>query len=398
MISRIEKKILGYIEDHIDVLFFAIMTLLTLVVRYCLFGIISKDFIESLEPWFNHIKDLGWNGAMTTQVGNYNVPYQIIVNILAHIPGLEIVTLYKLVSVAFDYLLAFSCVLFVKRVLGKSDRKVLAAVFLGTLFLPTVIFNSSAWAQCDSIYVSFIILALVFLYENKFARAFILLGLSFSFKLQAIFIIPFFLYWYFSKKNFSLLYFVLVPLTDIVLCLPAILCGRSLMSTFEVYLWQSQYYDSMALSALNFWQFMGGEDDAFIPLRNFAVVFTAALLGAGLYLFMKTKGKDLKDPAVFLQTALWTMFTCFMFLPAMHERYSYGVEILFLLLVVLGMKRYSVFFIVSQMDGLVRYGGYLFGNGYDKRIWAVINILLYMAVTYDFVISPYLKQYRSKLD
>ena len=74
------------------------------------------------------------------------------------------------------------------------------------------------------------------------------------------------------------------------------------------------------------------------------------------------------------------------------------MEILFLLLVVLGMKRYAVFFIVSQMDGLVRYGGYLFGNGYDKRIWAVINILLYMAVTYDFVISPYLKQYRSKLD
>ncbi|HAW16602.1 MAG TPA: hypothetical protein DCW41_07890 [Clostridiales bacterium] len=398
MIFKFEKRFIEFINKHLDILFFVIMLLLSLVIRYVLLGYLSKDFTDFLDPWFDEIKGLGFKKAMVTQVGNYNVPYQILISIMTYIPGISTVTLYKLLSIAFDYLLAFSCALFVKEVIGKDDKRVLSAVFLGVLFLPTVVLNSAAWAQCDSIYVSFIILALIFLYKNKPFWAFLMLGLSFSFKLQVILIIPFFLYMYFSKKNFSILHFLIIPATDVVMCLPAILCGRSVKATLEVYLLQTDYYDQMSMSALNFWQLMGGEGEQFVYLRNYAIIFTAAILGCGLYLFLRNKPAFRESKEAFISIALWTMYATFMFLPAMHDRYSFGIEILFLLLMLLGGKKNTVFFIVSQVMGTVNYAGYLIRTDYDKRAWAVVDLILFLCVTFEYVIKPYKEARKSGND
>ena len=51
------------------------------------------------------------------------------------------------------------------------------------LIIPTVMLNSGMWGQCDSIYTTFVILALYFLVKEKYSLSFIMLGISFAFKL-----------------------------------------------------------------------------------------------------------------------------------------------------------------------------------------------------------------------
>lgn len=64
-----------------------------------------------------------------------------------------------------------------------------------------MILNLSVWGQCDSIYVTFVIWTIYFLYKEKYRKAFIFLGIAFAFKLQAVFIMPIVFYMYFTKKN-----------------------------------------------------------------------------------------------------------------------------------------------------------------------------------------------------
>ena len=111
--------------------------------------------------------------------------------------------MYKIVSIVFDFVLAVTIGLFVCSFAYPKERKSLEQKLISygfvipygaVLFTPTVFINSGIWGQCDVIYSTFVILALYKLYHKKYLPAFILLGVGFAFKLQAVFVLPLFLY------------------------------------------------------------------------------------------------------------------------------------------------------------------------------------------------------------
>ena len=63
-------------------------------------------------------------------------------------------------------------------------------MFSIALFLPTVVLNGAYWGQCDSIYGAMVVHALALLLEDRPKSSVVLMAVAFSFKLQAIFVLP----------------------------------------------------------------------------------------------------------------------------------------------------------------------------------------------------------------
>lgn len=201
-ISNIEQRLIETIVKYKAGLFFVIISVLGFFVRLPGRAFVSGDAASFLLPWFDIIEGNGIQ-SIGIQVGDYNMAYQLLIALLTYIP-FNALYLYKGVSSVFDFLLAGVTALFVCQIKGKRSSNLFVGVYTAVLFVPTVILNSSVWAQCDSIFTTFIIAALYFLLKKQYKCAFAFLGVAFTFKLQTVFVLPFFLYYYFSEKEFSL--------------------------------------------------------------------------------------------------------------------------------------------------------------------------------------------------
>lgn len=187
-----------------------VCTLLGIGCRISMLDHCSGDADLFLLPWFEEIKQNGGFAALKEQVGDYNIPYQMVICLLTYLPG-EPLHLFKYVSYFFDFALALSCGGCAMALLGRKSSLLFAGVYGAVLLFPTTILNSAVFAQCDSIYATFAVLGLWMLYRRRWVAAYLLFGLSFSFKLQLILLVPFLLYHYFSVRRYSILCFLLIP-------------------------------------------------------------------------------------------------------------------------------------------------------------------------------------------
>lgn len=71
----------------------------------------SDDFNSFLNSWWSIIKLNDFTG-LATQVGNYNIPYQVIIYLMTLLP-LNALYAYKIVSIIFDFVLAISTAMLV---------------------------------------------------------------------------------------------------------------------------------------------------------------------------------------------------------------------------------------------------------------------------------------------
>lgn len=80
--------------------------------------------------------------------------------------------------------------------------------------------------------------------------------------------------------------------------------------------------------------------------------------------------------------ATWTMFTCVMFLPAIHKRYAYPVDILMIVLLIVN-KKYLFAAIPELINSYLSYGRYLFNNFDTSSIiaYSYISLLVYLTFT-----------------
>ncbi len=169
-----------------------LLFLVAVIIRVAFVAKSSGDFNDYVSHWFDHFSVYGWDGFIKPP-GNYSMPYLFLLAPVAQLVGVApTIVLVKSISVFFDGILACSVKSLVLSVTGDSRRAWIA--FFGILLLPTVVLNSSAWGQCDSIYTSFIVLGIGALISSKWSKAGMWLSLAFSFKMQALFIVPF-LFW-----------------------------------------------------------------------------------------------------------------------------------------------------------------------------------------------------------
>lgn len=332
----------------------------------------SMDAYGFLLPWYNHILANG----ISQQVGDYNFLYQLAIWLMTKLP-VEPLVAYKTLSIFFDYLMAVGAGLLVL-CLTKEHRVWKAVLGYGAaLLLPTVVLNSAAWAQCDSIYTAFAIWAVLAFVKEKYPVAMVLLGLSFAFKLQAIFILPIFLFVYYQRRKFTVLQFALIPGTMLVAGLPLVFVGRNLLDMFTIYSSQTNTYPYMSMNYPSAWLLLTHEryQSEFEYLETFAIVLTVAALALMMLVWLKKKVQAEGENVLIM--AFLLAYTCVLLLTSMHERYAYPVEILAVVLAILIPKTIPLC-VALQGISLCTYGFYLFNNqAFELPKLAILNILVY---------------------
>lgn len=373
----LETKLIKKTEQYKDILFFIIISILGVLIRLPGKDYISKDMYVFLIPWYRTIKEQGGFSALSSQIGDYNILYQTLICLFSYL-NTNCVYLYKFLSCIFDFFLALSSSLFICKLMGQCRLNVMFnGIYFCLLFSPTIVFNSSYWGQCDAIYSTFVILTLYLLFRQSYPMAFLFLGIAFAFKLQTIFIIPFIIYLYFYRKNFSLLYFGITLATFELSGLPGFLHGRSLTAPFDIYLYQTTEQPVLYANIPNFWCIIG---DNYEYLSSFSIILTLCLLGFGLYMVLSHQ-KELHSPGEFLSVCCWVIWTCIMFLPVMHERYTFLLDIL-LILLCFTKKSYISFAIISNLISVITYSYFLFDTPYNTAGTSVIFFACYLLFSF----------------
>ncbi len=374
--TSFERNILKKIENKLWIFILMVAFAAGCYVRFMLRSNVSEDMYTYLLNWYTDIKNAGGLPALSEQVGNYNVLYQFIIAIFTYLP-IPPVFAYKALSIAFDLLLACITGLYL------FDREEKRDCLLGTLgfsliwLSPVVSLNSSMWGQCDSIYTFFVIAALFSLEKERFNKAFILLGIAFAFKLQAIFILPFFIYRYLSERKFSIVRFLYIPAIMWISTIPAIIAGRGIFTGFRLYFSQTGEYGALTMNSPGFVSLIAYDYQVlhYDELAPIFILLTAVIVGS-LIFYALVKKFELKDSSYWSYALLLT-YTCVFFLPAMHERYGYIYEII-AIIYCFKNKKAIVPCALLQLISMCTYGYYLMQGTVPLKSLVLLNILVYI--------------------
>jgi hypothetical protein len=231
------------------------------------------------------------------------------------------------------------------------------------------------------------LLSLFYLLEEKNGLAFIFLGCSFAFKFQAVFLLPFFITFYFYRKNFSIFYFILSICVFWLSGVPGFLAGRDFLAPFRIYLMQSHEVHDMTANYPNIWWFVGPGYDNYLILRYMGIFLTLMLCGMGAFVYLsETYHSNTKKE--FLSLAGWFLWTIVMFLPGIHERYAYLLDILLLVLCFCDKKLIPLC-AGSVLISTIAYVTFLFPKeiNFGSQL-AVLNIILYLI--YSFLVYSFM--------
>jgi len=381
--NSIENKVLNWVERHLHILFVVLVTVLSIVVRFSLADILSGDANKFLLPWY----DIIGSDGLYNQVGDYNLVYQFMIWVMTKLP-LEPLYSYKILSCIFDFMVAVVAAVMVNRLAPskKSWNGIIAYCLV--IFSPLVFINSSAWAQCDAIYSAFAILGVLLLDKEKYNLSLIALGVSFAFKLHAVFILPVYLYYYYTKRRFSILRFSIVPATMLILATPLLFWGRNILDTFTIYMNQTTTYTAMAKNYPSIWALLcnSTSEKDYFRYKTAAIIFTVFVLAMFMICWIRKGYKPDGMNLVIMSFIL--SYSCVMFLPSMHDRYGFIYEIFAIMIAIIIPKT------IPLCVGLVcvslrTYGGFLSRISYDEVMLVWVNVILYVA--YIYILTKELK-------
>lgn len=375
------KKIINN-NKLINIIILSAVTIISMLIRIRGLNVLSTDMKGPLLRWFYLIKNNGGLKALALNIGDYNMPYLTIMALLTYIPISPIISL-KMVSIIFDYLLAISSVKLINEMLKERySKKIGITLYSLIVLLPTVFLNSAYWGQCDSIYVTFIVISLIYLIKERYILSFVFLGISFAFKLQFIFVLPVYVLYYLSKKEMNLKNFFVIPLVNIIMCIPSILLGKGILDCLKVYLNQTKEYNySISLNFPGIYSllFNARKEDNLVMLPNqwiskFMIVLVGIIFfSIALYVIIK---KVKFNDNLIIESVVWSVIMCTFFLPYMHDRYAYIADVLSIVYCILYGKKKIYVPIGIQICSLYTYIFFLMRIKYiDIKLISIINIV-----------------------
>ena len=316
----------------------------------------GTDYRNFLTNWYQFFQENGGFQAVSKAVGDYNVPYLYFMAAISYCPIPDLY-LIKLFSIGFDVVLAWGCLRLV-RVLAKERRGSTAplAAFCAALFLPTVVLNGAFWGQCDGIYGALCIHAAALLLEGKNKTSVALMAVAFSFKLQAIFVLPLWgVLWLAGRVKFRELW--VFPLTYLATIIPALLLGKPLGEILGIYLNQMGEYPRLVLNAPSIYQLVpyGAEvNDTLLSTLGIAAAgaLVLALLALGFLL------RDRLDRELAMTIAVVLCIGVPFLLPRMHERYFFLADIFTLCWACSSLRRVPAA-ALAELSSLICYIVYL---------------------------------------
>lgn len=380
--SKLENRILDFIKKYFVVIVAVAVTVLAVLVRLYGYYFISVDMRDYLIKWFWNIVATGRIKSLKHNIGNYNLLYLTILSLLSYIKA-EPVFIIKTLSVVFDFLLAVAAAMLVyDHSKGDRFRKSVLCYSI-VLMLPAVCINSSVWGQCDSMYTAFLVLCLVFFGREKYRWGFVMFALALSLKLQAVFLLPFLLFFYFKSRRFSILNFLLIPGVMLLTGVPAAIMGRPILDVFRIYFQQTSDFQYPTMLYPNVYSWLDHDylNFAFAEFITPIAVFIALFALAAGFFCCERKLHSNTSFKNYLVFAAWACYTCVMFLPRMHERYGFAAEILLVVLALLDRK-YILYAVVSSIVALISYMPFLFGLFTDQTVLSFVNVGLYLLFTF----------------
>lgn len=332
----------------VDLLFILCLFFFAFMIRWKLMPIESADYWGFLKDWMEQIREGGGFRSLDHQISNYTSPYMYIMCLVSYISKNDLYAL-KMVSVIFDYAASVAVFLIIHQISRNVRRSILGMAAI--LLSPAVILDGAYWCQCDIIYTTFILYALYHFFRNDSETCLILVGISFAFKLQALFIVPFLLIMWLKNRTIKLTHFVWIPIVYVLSAVPAWLFGRSFKELMFIYFDQSGTYPWGTLEYPNIYALLG---EVMPDMRHAAEVsgagvFLTIILLGGIAYYLYTKDVNLTEELL-VTLALFTVALVVYCLPHMHDRYGFLIDLLAVVYGMLNVKRLPVmcgFFVVS---------------------------------------------------
>lgn len=350
--------------------------------RVALLPFESGDFTQYLLPWFKELGSLSFKDALSTPIGNYNLPYIYYLAVLSRFNAESLVHI-KAFSCFFDVIMAYAVMRLVMTETG--DKRLQLAAYIIVLLSPTVMIDSAMWAQCDSIYTALCIISVLAAVKGRGRLCAISWTAAFCFKLQAVFILPALAVALFMGKV-KPRHLLWIPAVYFISILPALIAGRGFAACLNIYTNQVGYYKGLFFNAPTVWRFFG---DAQIPELTNMSVYPAlgALILFTLYAVSAAKSMDDKKlVSLFFVSALLAAYL----LPRMHERYFYMAEVLSVayfmcdrrkwyipaVLTAASLSSYMEYFLVYSMSSYEEYAAKTVGI---KPVYFAAAILVILA-------------------
>jgi len=395
--SRAGNAFLDFFDKHVLLICMILITILSLVARYLTVQYPTNDIAGIVFSWMRKIKEVGFSKFYTVE-NDYTPLYLFFIAVLCQLPTGETITnlgmtyyanwMIYLKSFFFflDLLSAFGIYLLI-RALGKDKTKA-AIGFMVYMILPVQYVNTAIWGQCDNMYTVCFIYILYFLVKHKDGWAWFLVGLGFATKLQGVFIFPLMVYLVFSRRvKFYKIYLAFVGL--IVTFLPEYFCGAPFGLPFEFISTQLGRFSGLTLGCGNMWHLMNFSSGALEMVSNAATWIGLGLIGVFMAILFVLK-IDLKgENLLYVGTFLIAIVP--FFLPHMHERYFYALDVLVVVYALVKGKRYFLIPLMQVSSGIAYYH-YLSGKyfiqswGEDSvHISAYINLAVLCVIFYDLL-------------
>ena len=359
-----------------------IMLPLAFVLRYCCLTYETLDYQDWIKNWIQSLRDAGpWHGlGQEIWSCNYNVPYLYFLAVFAKSEIYDLL-LVKLLSILFDVLMAW-VVMKLVGLFSQSPARRLTA-FLGVLWLPTVYLNGALWGQCDVIYAFFAVLSVYLALSDRPGWSVAAIAVSVSFKLQGIFLLPFWMVLLIAKRvKFWQLF--LFPLTYVATILPAVFAGRNFLELLTLYFRNTgsigdglNYNSSSVYALLNF--------DALPAQAGERIgIVLAFFLCISVFVGMLMRKDDIDNRVLLGVAVLFALGIPFL-LPHMHDRYFFIADMLTFALAVVSPKT-ALAPLCASFGSLLGYHAYLKMRYLMPMRYGAIAMLAALLITAGYVI------------
>ena len=361
------NTLLYLIYEHFYLITAALITVISLAVRYCAALHPTRDVVAYVFKWMSDIEAVGFSSFYTIE-SDYSPLFLFIIGLYTFLPKGEVVTIsgmtfnsnwmYYVKSTYFicELLIAIGIYFLIKQITGNKKSAWLGYVIF--LCLPVQFFNSAIWGNSDTMYFACFVYALLFLTKQKSGWCYFFIGVGLGLKLQSVFFLPLIVYLIASQK-LKLYKIYALPLGLLATFIPAYLFGAKPIEPFTFWVNQLGGYSKLTLGCANIWHLINIKESALSTIQASATLF--GLLLIGLFTAIVFARKIKLNAENLLLVSIFLISIAPMFLPHMHERYFYALDVLIVVYCIVFKKHYFLI-ILMQLSSGIAYHNYLAGR------------------------------------
>ncbi|MGB8212820.1 MAG: hypothetical protein WCE68_04595 [Anaerolineales bacterium] len=368
--------------SYVDVLIVFSGILLALLLRFSLRTFESQDYLNFFRAWYTIIRKQGF-GALGKSFSNYTPLWlYMLYGVSIFLPKLATVTAVKLPSIICDFICAWYVYRIVRLKYEKGPVPIFA--FFAILFAPTVVLNSSAWGQIESIYTAALIAFLYYVLKKQNWLACIAFGIAFSVKLQSIYLAPL-LVVLLLKKVVSWKQVLVIPAVYFISIIPAWIAGRPLADLLTIYIGQVGGYTGLVHNAPNLYTWLPASmTDMLYPA---GVILAVSL--CFIYVVVVLKSHVRLSSHLIVQLAFVSALLVPYFLPKTHDRYFYPSDVFS---IVFGFFFPGYFYIplAANLISFFIYEPFLFGTDvFPQPVLALALLVVIIIVVRHMMLTFY---------